>query len=80
MLLSCGRSSFLGLHSCSHSDDVGVRCPGQYMKMKLFMVTMCIYICSCVVAHLESILSVFSTLIIPENPINSDQLFFKNDD
>ena len=38
MLLSCDRGSFLGLHSCSHSDDVGVRCPGQYMKTKLSMV------------------------------------------
>ena len=36
------------------------------MKMKLFMVTMCICICSCVVAHVESIVRVFSTLITLE--------------
>ena len=45
MLLSCDRGSFLGLHSCSHSDDAGVRCPGQYTQDEffyLFMLTMCI--------------------------------------
>ena len=66
MLLSCERGSFLGLHSCTHSQDAGVRCPGQYMKMKPFICLPCVYcICICVVwAHEESILEVFSTLII----------------
>ena len=44
MLLSCDRGSFLGLHSCTHSQDAGVRCPGQYRKMHFssFHVTVCI--------------------------------------
>ena len=44
MLLSCDRGSFLGLHSCTHSQDAGVRCPGQYedKTFHLFMLTMCI--------------------------------------
>ena len=79
MLLSCDRGSFRGLTSCTHSRDVGVRCPGQYMKMKLFMVTMCICICNCVVAHVESILRVFiKYTYYPGNPINSDLLFCKH--
>ena len=41
MLLSCRRGSFLGMHSCTHFQDAGVRCPGQYMKMKY--VHPCVY-------------------------------------
>ena len=42
MLLSCDRGSFLGLHSCTHSQDSGVRCPGQYVRRSNF---------SCFCAH-----------------------------
>ena len=33
-LLSCRRSSTLGVYTCGHSQDAGVRCPGQCGKMK----------------------------------------------
>ena len=36
-LLSCERGSPLGFHSCDHSQEAGVRCPGQYLKMMFYL-------------------------------------------
>ncbi len=46
-LLSCGRSSPLGVHQCVHSEDAGVRCkgkPGCSVILKQILLQLCHFV------------------------------------